>query len=111
MGSRDRTPARPRWCDRLHRARPTGGPPVDPPFYEADNDEMSNSSTTATSTALGFLTTEASLALEQAKKLRDELNALPANDPKREVLEKTIQDLLDRSRRFSTIVTSTASSS
>jgi len=70
-----------------------------------------NSSTVAATTALGFLSTEAAMALEQAKRLRDELAKLGPNDPKRPVLEKEIQDLLARSQRFSTIVTSTASSS
>jgi hypothetical protein len=71
---------------------------------------MSNSSTATTTATLGFLNSEAALALQEAKKLREQLSALPEGDPKRAILERTIQDLLDRSRRFSTIVTSTASS-
>jgi len=71
---------------------------------------MSSASSTANA-ALTFLTSEAALALEEAKKLRDQLNALSATDPQRPVLERRIQELVDRSRRFSTMVTSTASGS
>jgi hypothetical protein len=72
---------------------------------------MSHSSTATTTATLGFLTSEAALALEEAKRLREQLIALPEGDPKKAILEKAIQDLLDRSRRFSTVVTSTAASS
>lgn len=78
---------------------------------EVDNAVMSYSSTATTTATLGFLTSEAALALQEAKRLREQLASLPEGDPQRSVLEKAIQDLLDRSRRFSTVVTSTASSS
>jgi hypothetical protein len=72
---------------------------------------MSSSSIATTTATLGFLTSEAALALQEAKRLRDQLAALPEGDPKRAILEKAIQDLLDRSRRFSTVVAGTAASS
>jgi len=50
------------------------------------------------------------MALEEAKRLKTQLEALPPNDPTRPVLQKQIEDLLQRSLRYSNIVTSTASS-
>jgi hypothetical protein len=61
-------------------------------------------------TALGFLTTEAASLLAQAKKYRDEMNALPADDPRRKVYEEAIRDLVDRANRISTTVTTTITS-
>ena len=87
------------------------GTVVDPVLCEVDNVNMSASSIAATTATLGFLTSEAELALQEAKRLREQLAALPEGDPKRAFLERAIQDLLDRSRRFSTVVTSTAASS
>jgi hypothetical protein len=65
--------------------------------------------TTSTST-LKLLSSEADLILEQARKYRAEMDALPANDPRRDVYEKFIRDLLDHSQKLSMVVTSTASS-
>lgn len=61
-------------------------------------------------TTLNILSSEADSILDQAKKYRVEMDALPANDPRRDVYEKMIRDLLERSRRLSITVTSTASS-
>lgn len=60
--------------------------------------------------ALKMLSSEADSILEQAKKYREEMEKLPANDPGRAIYEKVIRDLLDRSRNLSTVVTSSASS-
>jgi len=59
---------------------------------------------------LNILSSEAYSLLEQAKKYRADMDALPPNDPRRAVYEEMIRDLLDRSRRLSSVVTSTASS-
>lgn len=62
--------------------------------------------------ALTFLNTEASLALEEARRLRAQLESIPKEDAAaRAALLKQIEDLIQRSLRFSSIVTSTASSS
>lgn len=61
-------------------------------------------------TTLNILSSEADSILDQAKKYRAEMDALPPNDPRREVYEKMIRDLLERSRKLSIVVTSTASS-
>jgi len=71
---------------------------------------MANATTTA-NTALGFLASEAASLLQQAKTYRDEMNKLGPNDPRREVYEKAIRDLVDRANRTSNIVTSTSSGS
>lgn len=60
---------------------------------------------------LTVLSSEADSLLEQAKKYRMELEQLPSGDPRREVYEKFIRDLLERSRRLSSAVTLTAKSS
>ena len=65
--------------------------------------------TTSTST-LKLLSSEADLILEQARKYRAEMDALPAGDSRREIYEKIIRDLLDHSQKLSMVVTSTASS-
>jgi hypothetical protein len=44
---------------------------------------------------------EARALYEQAKKYRAEMEALPADDPRREVYERMIIDLLDRSKKLS----------
>ncbi|MDH4173915.1 MAG: hypothetical protein OEV97_09255 [Betaproteobacteria bacterium] len=62
--------------------------------------------------ALTFLNTEASLALEEAKRLRAQLESIPKEDAAtRAALLKQIEDLVQRSLRFSNAVTSTAGSS
>ncbi|MDA1118577.1 MAG: hypothetical protein O2979_11380 [Proteobacteria bacterium] len=61
--------------------------------------------------ALNVLNAEAFAALEEAKRLRAQLESLPKDDPSRAFLLKQIDDLVQRSLRFSSIVTSTASSS
>lgn len=68
------------------------------------------SSVTSTS-ALKLLSSEADMILEQARKYRQEMEELPENDPRRELYQKFIRDLLEHSRKLSTVVTSTASSS
>lgn len=70
---------------------------------------MSNASTTANA-AISILGSEAFIALEEAKKLKAQLEALPPDDPTRPILQKQIEDLVQRSLRYSNIVTSTASS-
>jgi hypothetical protein len=64
-----------------------------------------------TNTALGFMTAESASLLQQAKNYRDEMDKLPAEDPRREVYNKAIRDLVDRANRMSITVTSTSSSS
>ena len=59
---------------------------------------------------LNILSSEAYSILEQAKKYRADMEKLPQDDPRRAVYEEMIRDMLERSRRFSSIVTSTASS-
>lgn len=60
--------------------------------------------------SLSILSSEADSLLEQAKQYRADLEALPPEDPRREVYEKIIRDLLERSRRLSSEVTSIAKS-
>lgn len=63
------------------------------------------------SSSLGFLTSEADALLNQAKKYRQEMDALPQGDTRREVYEKMIRELLDLSRKLSNkVMTSTSSS-
>lgn len=64
-----------------------------------------------TSNALTALSTEAESLLEKAKQYRQDMEALPAGDPRREVYEKLIRDLLNASSSLSATVTSTAKSS
>jgi hypothetical protein len=71
---------------------------------------MSNANVSSNA-ALNFLNAEAFAALEEAKRLRAQLENLPKDDPRRSELLKQIDDLVQRSLRFSNIVTSTASSS
>ena len=60
---------------------------------------------------LNVLSAEASSLLDQAKRYRVEMNELPEGDSRRDVYERMIRDLLDRSNRLSSAVSSTASSS
>jgi cytochrome c-type biogenesis protein CcmH/NrfG len=72
---------------------------------------MSNSSVQASTTAsLSILSSEADSLLEQAKAYRVLMDQLPANDPKRQVYEQIIVDLLQRSQRISVAVTTSANS-
>lgn len=48
-----------------------------------------------------FLISEARELYEQAKKYREEMESLPADDPRRETYERIIRDLLDRSKKMS----------
>ena len=61
--------------------------------------------------ALKLLSSEADEILDQARAYRVEMDNLPEGDVRREVYEKVIRDLLERSRKLSTVVTSTASKS
>ena len=74
------------------------------------HNELMGMSTVIGNTALGFLTSEAQSLLAQAKKYRDEMNALPEGDPRRGVYEKAIRDLVERANRISTAVTTTITS-
>ena len=72
---------------------------------------MSNFATS--SSALRILASEAESLLTQAKKYREEMEALPKTsefDAQRQIYEKMIRDLLERSRRLSETVTSSATS-
>lgn len=66
--------------------------------------------TATANTALGFLTAEAESLLAQARKYREEMNALPTGDPRVEVYSRIIRDLVDRANRISSTVTTTVSS-
>ncbi len=57
-----------------------------------------------------LLSSEAHSLLEQARKYRQEMEALPQNDPRRPVYERLILGLLERSRKLSVTVTTSASS-
>jgi hypothetical protein len=73
---------------------------------------MSNFATS--SSALKILASEAESLLTQAKKYREEMEALPKTpeyDAQRQIYEKMIRDLLDRSRRLSVTVTNNAATS
>lgn len=75
---------------------------------------MSRLTSTSTATAnvsLAALLSEAQSLYQQAQKYREEMEKLPADDPRRPLYEQTILDLLARARHLSTTVTSTASSS
>jgi hypothetical protein len=61
-------------------------------------------------TALGVLTNEAASLLAQAKTYREAMNQLPADDPRREVYLRAINDLVDRANRLSTTVSTTVTS-
>ena len=65
------------------------------------------------SSAWKALSSEAESLLNQAKQYRKEMEALPdttEGKAKREVYEKMIRDLLERSRKLSVQVTTSASS-
>ncbi len=73
---------------------------------------MSNFATS--SSALRVLASEAESLLNQAKKYREEMEALPKNaefEAQRQIYEKMIRDLLERSRRLSETVATSATSS
>jgi hypothetical protein len=70
--------------------------------------DMSTSSTATANVSLGLMVSEASSLLEQARKYRTEMDALPESDPRKEVYEKIIRDLLDRAQKLSVAVTSNA---
>jgi cytochrome c-type biogenesis protein CcmH/NrfG len=72
---------------------------------------MSTVTNNTANTSLGVLSNEAESLLNQAREYRKMMDELPANDQRREVYEKIIRDLLERARRFSSVVTSTSSSS
>ena len=57
---------------------------------------------------LSELASQADSLLTKAKKLREEMNALPPNDPQREVYETAIRELLESSRNLSEAVTARA---
>jgi hypothetical protein len=65
----------------------------------------------ASSNALGLLSSEAGSLLDQAKTYRAMMEALGPDDPRRSVYETVIRDLLERSRRLSSVVVTTSSSS
>ena len=71
---------------------------------------MGFSTNASTSASLGFLTSEADALLSQAKKYRQEMDALPPGDTRREVYEKMIRELLDLSRKLSNKVVASTSS-
>ena len=68
-------------------------------------------STSTSTSALKLLSSQADEILEQAKAYRAEMDKLLPDDPRREVYQKVIRDLLERSRKLSTAVTNVASSS
>ena len=70
--------------------------------------EHNRSMAQESSASLDILSSEADSLLQQAKDYRAELESLPADDPRREVFERIIRDLLERSRRLSSAVASTA---
>jgi hypothetical protein len=81
-------------------------------FKAGENTDMSNFA--ASSSALRALASEAESLLNQAKKYREEMEALPKTpegDAQRQIYEKMIRDLLERSRRLSVTVTTSATSS
>jgi hypothetical protein len=71
---------------------------------------MSNSVSTTATTSLTLLSSEAASLLDQAKKYREMMDGLPAEDPKRQIYEAIIRDLLERSNRLSSFVVTTTSS-
>jgi len=70
-----------------------------------------SSSTSSTTSSLGILSSEAEALLNRAKQLRQEMDALPKDDPKRAVYEKAISGLLESARSLSIRVTTSARSS
>ena len=70
-----------------------------------------SSSTAAANISLTTLASEAQSLYEQARRYREEMEKLPAGDPRREVYEKTILDLLERARKMSETLTTTATNS
>ena len=71
---------------------------------------LMSTSTVSANVSLGLLSSEAHSLLDQARKYRQEMEALPQDDPRRPVYEKLILDLLERSRKLSVTVTTSASS-
>lgn len=59
---------------------------------------------------LELLSSEAASLLDEAREYRAEMDKLPADDPGRSIYERIIRNLLERSRRLSDSVSSTASS-
>jgi len=77
-----------------------------------DNFPMSRPSSTSTATySLSLLSSEAASLLEQARKYREIMDGLDLTDPRREVYDQVIRDLLERSRRLSSVVVTTTASS
>jgi len=73
---------------------------------------MSRPSSTSTATySLSLLSSEAASLLEQARKYREIMDGLDLTDPRREVYDQVIRDLLERSRRLSSVVVTTTASS
>ena len=68
-------------------------------------------STSSANASLGLLASEAESLYAQAKRYREEMDKLPAEDTSRAVYEKTILDLLARARNLSSSVITTARSS
>lgn len=69
------------------------------------------SSTSTAISSLSLITEEATSMLDQVKRYREELASLPADDPRRAVYESIIRDLIDRSRRLSSFITTTRANS
>jgi hypothetical protein len=69
---------------------------------------MSSTSATA-GYSISFLSREAVSLLDQARKYKAEMDQLAPEDQRREVYEKIIQDLLDRSKKLSNFVVTTTS--
>jgi hypothetical protein len=61
--------------------------------------------------SLGLLSSEAISLLEQAKRYKAAMDALPEGDPRRPVYDNIIRDLLERSRRLSSVVVTTSTTS
>jgi hypothetical protein len=72
----------------------------------------SSSSTGLTKTySLDMLSLEADSLVDQAKHYRALMDKLPKDDPNRQVYEQVIVDLLERAKRLSVAVTTSANSS
>ena len=73
---------------------------------------MPTSTSSGTATAsLRLLSNEAMSLVDQAKTYRTQMDSLPEDDPRREVYEMVIRDMLERSRRLSSFVANTTSNS
>jgi hypothetical protein len=73
-----------------------------------------HTSTSSSTAAIGILSSEATSLIEQAKKYKAMMDALPAGpegDEKRKIYEQIITDLLERSRRLNFAITTNVSSS